>query len=1528
MSLTRRLTGCVAVVSIGLTTAVGTAAVATAGAPTAPAASAAPTALHQAAESTPFPLFVSELAPDNTGVDDFEYVELFNRSDAPVDLTAAGIGLAYTYADSDDRSRDVPLSIPAGTVVPAGQAVVLWLDYTSGNVDTSVRTEQDFRDHYAAAGATASDYQLVRVSGQAGMANGGDRGIRVLGPDGASPAWSFYPAGSVAAGRTAHFQVPATGAASAVLLEAKGVPSPGVVAPEALVPPVTPDPEPSPEPTDQPTEPTEPTPGPSETPTDPPTTEPAPGNGAHLQVTELLPDSSNVGTGDGYEFVELYNASNTPVDFDDYTLNYLYPLDDLTNSQVVEWPAVPGDVVVPAGGTLVLWVKNGQNDHLTGADFNAKFGTHLVAGTDLLEIHSGGMANASPRGLEITTRTGFALNRAYYNLGGAKDPVADQGIQYAADAADAMVQRKTGVSAATPGAVSAAQKPAAPVEVPADTAAPTVEDATPAQVDPADELAIEATVTDDVQVRSVRLLLRSDVDADYQRIDLAAGLAADGSGARTAFRHAIHPADLTGKRWYEYVLVASDGTHETRTAPRRIEITGVDTAPVRLSVAEGEFVTGMTPVAAAGDTYPSPLSLTIDGTRATPVAPALEDEPVFAFEAGGVNTFFRNGVLSGGEVLNIFDDGIYEGYETIATDVPLRMVRQGDELVVSVYAGTKAAPEIDPHENNDDFQIKNLRLVLPDGRTLRPAGYDDPTRVLQMGDSAGKLDFFDARFTLPDDAFTAVSHSWDTTAAADGEHTVAATDGTDSARATVVVDNTSPVITTDAVDGTDYRGEFTLDASATDAGSGLASLTATLDGQAVTLPYATSSLVLPDGEHTFALTARDAVGNRSERTVTFTTPVENPGSEAVSPAGGTTVEGDEVELRAKVTDPSGDRLDVSFREGYRLDDEDAAVVTSSGTTRVAADTALARPGPGVRVGDPARADGATTSSDAEFPYRTYQVTIPEDAGEDYATRLTWDGSANADAKVLLYVLNTATGDWDEVDRHVTAAGATGATGPEAFTLAATVPAKDHARDGVLTVLVQHSEGFAGEDLSTRQTPVTPNHPEDTPRSSYDFTLGWESDTQYYNDSYYDRQLDIHDYFLDQREATNLQYVFHTGDIVDNHTQPHQWANADAAYSMLDDAGLPYGVLAGNHDVGHKEIDYGPYSQLFGEARYAANPWYGGSYQDNRGHYDLVTAGGIDFLMLYMGWGPGDDEIAWMNEVLARYPEREAIINLHEYMLTTGGLGPVPQRIYDEVVATNPNVKMVFSGHYHDAFTRVDAFDDDGDGVTDRSVHQILFDYQGLPEGGQSFLRLLQFDNQGRTIHARTYSPYLDRYGSDDPSLAPEHQDFVIPYAALGIEPRTKTLTSDGFTAEVLMTRSIAEFDDVESGTELSATWQRPGAGEHGWYVVTADPYGGTDSSEVYLVNFAEVTPGGDGDGGSTGGTGGAGAGGSTTDPATGAGTGGGADKGLGSRLPTTGTPAGLLVGLALLLVAGGSALVARNRRAARATASGSGDGGQ
>lgn len=92
------------------------------------------------------------------------------------------------------------------------------------------------------------------------------------------------------------------------------------------------------------------------------------------------------------------------------------------------------------------------------------------------------------------------------------------------------------------------------------------------------------------------------------------------------------------------------------------------------------------------------------------------------------------------------------------------------------------------------------------------------------------------------------------------------------------------------------------------------------------------------------------------------------------------------------------------------------------------------------------------------------------------------------------------------------------------------------------------------------------------------------------------------------------------------------------------------------------------------------------------------------------------------------------------------------------------------------------FDDNGDGVAERTVTNILFDAQGLPEGGQAFTRLMHFDNQSQRVLSRSYSPYLKKHTTDHSAFPKPYQEFVLSYAELGLKMKKKTLKTTHFSA--------------------------------------------------------------------------------------------------------------------------------------------------
>ena len=129
--------------------------------------------------------------------------------------------------------------------------------------------------------------------------------------------------------------------------------------------------------------------------------------------------------------------------------------------------------------------------------------------------------------------------------------------------------------------------------------------------------------------------------------------------------------------------------------------------------------------------------------------------------------------------------------------------------------------------------------------------------------------------------------------------------------------------------------------------------------------------------------------------------------------------------------------------------------------------------------------------------------------------------------------------------------------------------------------------------------------------------------------------------------------------------------------------MPYGVLAGNHDVWSnttRPIDYTYYSQWFGRDRFADQPYYGGDRENNHDDYDLISYGGHDFIMVYLGWQPTQESFDWANEVLQRFSNPNAILAAHQYIAASGKYEGPGQEIFEKVVVPNENILLVLNGH--------------------------------------------------------------------------------------------------------------------------------------------------------------------------------------------------------------------------------------------------------
>ncbi len=273
-----------------------------------------------------------------------------------------------------------------------------------------------------------------------------------------------------------------------------------------------------------------------------------------------------------------------------------------------------------------------------------------------------------------------------------------------------------------------------------------------------------------------------------------------------------------------------------------------------------------------------------------------------------------------------------------------------------------------------------------------------------------------------------------------------------------------------------------------------------------------------------------------------------------------------------------------------------------------------------------------------------------------------------------------------------------------------------------------------------------------------YTIAWMSDPQHYSKKFPEYYYAMTTFLRDHSEELNLRYIINTGDLVHNTDLDSEWQVASLAQSYIDE--IPNGVLAGNHDI-LDPIGYKVFCEYFGEKRYADKPWYGGSFENNRGHYDLITAGDTDYIFVYMGFAPTKKAFEWVKATFDAYPDRVGALCLHDYYTKSLTLSEDGKLWHDRVVKCTPNVYMVFCGHKYGSYCIPEEFDDDKDGRKDRTVYQMLFNYQAsLHDGGGGYLRLIQIDEAKGTMYHLTYSPVLGDFNRfDDPNNREEYYPF-------------------------------------------------------------------------------------------------------------------------------------------------------------------------
>ncbi|AIY05794.1 metallophosphoesterase [Planococcus sp. PAMC 21323] len=539
-------------------------------------------------------------------------------------------------------------------------------------------------------------------------------------------------------------------------------------------------------------------------------------------------------------------------------------------------------------------------------------------------------------------------------------------------------------------------------------------------------------------------------------------------------------------------------------------------------------------------------------------------------------------------------------------------------------------------------------------------------------------------------------------------------------------------------------------------------------------------------------------------------------------------------LEAIVKDSTGAAINtVDFKKGFKYDFASSNNMT--GFENDAAENPLSSSIPtnstpltDQKIDAIAKNDNKTalTKSSNGFPSQRFVVDVSKDMAAGNAIEIYWEGKTLANGLANLSAWDYKANSWIALSQQE------GNSKGNEIVLSAEIDKERFVKDGKVQAMV-HDSGTV------------------TNSKDEDFTMLWFSDTQYYAEDFPDVWTSMTDWMIKEFKNKTFEYAMHTGDVVNQVDKPDQWEVANKNFDRLDEANIPYGVLAGNHDVSidtlNNTYDYTIFERYVGLYRFQDKPWFGGSMNDkNQNHYDLFSFGDHDFIFLYLGFGTNGsaETVAWANKVLKQYENRNAILGMHE------NINSLAQYVTDEartvsreIVNPNNNVKMVLSGHHHGSNYRVkDVTNEDG---SKREVLEVLGNYQGntAPDRGQGYLRLLTFDPTDETLDFVTYSPYLNDYDFDQFDPAKESFTANFDLADVEAKPNPRQIETDYLAVNIYTDQAIGQVKNVKSGDKATVQWK--GLSEktnYQWYINMINAAGESEKSPVYQFTTGVKEP--------------------------------------------------------------------------------------
>ncbi|MDD4636869.1 MAG: metallophosphoesterase [Bacteroidales bacterium] len=282
----------------------------------------------------------------------------------------------------------------------------------------------------------------------------------------------------------------------------------------------------------------------------------------------------------------------------------------------------------------------------------------------------------------------------------------------------------------------------------------------------------------------------------------------------------------------------------------------------------------------------------------------------------------------------------------------------------------------------------------------------------------------------------------------------------------------------------------------------------------------------------------------------------------------------------------------------------------------------------------------------------------------------------------------------------------------------------------------------------------------------------------YNQGIFDMMLG---WICNSIDPLSIKTVLCTGDLVEqngilvprvpplgnngNQTSRQMWESVSRCFERLDNK-VPYIICTGNHDYGYEgnENRNTQFQNYFYPERNSC--WkkslvsvcknaFGFETLENAA-YEIKTDMWGKLLVISAEYAPRDEVLKWAKDLCEKYKDHKVILLTHSYMAGDGAIVEhegedkafwnFGRAIWEKVIYPSENVRLVLCGHYAapDDFKANTAFREDKN-ASGKIVAQMFFNAQANGggwngNGGDGWLRILEFLPDGKTIHVRTFSP--------------------------------------------------------------------------------------------------------------------------------------------------------------------------------------------